>query len=34
MSGAEQEAYFPFHGKVAEFNLNVFFVLKCPCETI
>lgn len=34
MSRAEQEVYFPFHSKILEFNLNVFFVLKCPCETI
>lgn len=34
MSRAEQEMYFPFHGKILEFNLNTFFVLKRPCETI
>jgi len=34
MYRAKQEVYFPFHGKILEFNLNVFFVLKCPCETI
>lgn len=37
MARAEQEAYFPFPGKITEFNLNAFFfffALKCPRETI
>lgn len=34
MSRREQEVHFPFQGKIMEFNLNVFFVLRCPCETI
>lgn len=34
MSRPEQEVHFPFQGKITELNLNVFFVLTCPCETI
>lgn len=33
-SRVEQEVHFLFHGKILEFNLEVFFVPKCPCETI